>query len=208
MKLYDNDRSSAAYRVRIALHLKGLDPERNMIVIHGSQAENRTPAYASINPQRLVPALGVEDGSTLTQSLAIIEYIDELHPEPILLPSAPLAKARARAIALTAACDIHPFGTPRVAAYLTDNKDFSEDDVRSWVRHWIREGLDSLEVLIAAHRNGTFAIGDVPTIADIFLVPQALVAERLGLELDTWLNIAEIVRRCRLLPAFRETEPV
>lgn len=206
-RVFDNDRSSAAYRLRIALHLKRLDPRRDHVVIHGAAATHRESAYAGINPQRLVPAIELADGTVLTQTLAIIEYLDELVPAPPLLPTSAVARAAARSVALAVACDIHPFGTPRVGLYLGEAAGLSPDAVRDWTRHWIREGLDSLERLLATHRKGRYAIDDVPGIADIFLAPQALVAERQGFDLGQWPILAEVVASLRLLPAFSETVP-
>lgn len=207
-RVFDNDRSSAAYRLRIALHLKQLDPKRDPVAIHGAAATHREPAYAGINPQRLVPAIELVDGTVLTQTLAIIEFLDELVPAPPLLPRHAVARAAARSVALAVACDIHPFGTPRVGLYLGETAGLSTDAVRDWTRHWMREGLDAVERLVATHRNGRYAIDDAPGIADIFLAPQALVAERLGFELGQWPILAEVVASLRRLPAFRDTVPV
>ncbi len=208
MLLFDTDRSSAAYRVRIALHLKGLDPDRHMLLTAAPAANTREAGYLGVNPHGLVPAMAVGDREILTQSLAIIAYLDELHPLPPLLPQDPLDRAHARAIALTIGCDTHPFGTTRVTDYLKDRAGFSEDDLWAWRRHWLIEGLNVAQALIARRGRGRYVVGSAPTIADICLVPQVTNAERAGLDIDRWPDISAIVRQCRTLPAFVDTAPV
>jgi maleylpyruvate isomerase len=207
MKLYDNEISSAASRVRIALALKGVSVERSRVEILGAEADNRGADYLRVNPQGLVPALLTDEGELLTQSLAIIEYLDELYPYPPLLPQAPAARAHARALALAVGAETHPLLTPRVAAHLQAIPGAAADTVTGWKRHWLTEGLDALEALIARRRTGWLCIGDVPTLADIFLFPQAVNAERAGLPLAQWPNIAEIVANLRTIPDFADNAP-
>ncbi|TCR64605.1 maleylacetoacetate isomerase [Bosea sp. BK604] len=207
MKLYDNEVSSAASRVRIALALKGLEVERQPITIFGEAAESRQPDYRRLNPQGLVPALLTESGELLTQSLAIIEYLDEIHPEPPLLPPTPEARAFARSVALAVAAEIHALLPPRVAAYLDANLSLDEAGIAAWRRHWVGEGLAAVESLIAGRGAGAFAAGDRPSLADIFLFPQAIGAERMGFDLAQWPAIAGIVTKLRAIPAFAENAP-
>ncbi len=207
MKFFDCDRSSAAYRVRIALDLKGLRPTRIPIDIHGPGATHREPAYAAINPQRLVPALALDDGRLITQSLAIIEFIDEVHSDPSLLPSDAFDRALARSIALAVATDIHPFGTPRVAKYLHLTLGVPEGSIPNWVRHWVKEGLQAVDTLIGRRRIGPFAAGREPSVADVFLLPQVAVAERLEVDLAELENVRSVVAQCRRLPSFVRTAP-
>jgi maleylpyruvate isomerase len=207
MKLYDNEISSAASRVRIALALKGVTAERIPVAILGAAAEQRSAAYLSVNPQGLVPALLTDEGELLTQSLAIVEYLDELYPEPALLPRAPSARAHARAIALAVAAEIHPLVTPRVAGLLRTAHGLDTDDIDAWKRHWISEGMDAVEALLARRPAGRLSSGDTPTLADVFLFPQALNAERAGLALVRWPHIAAVVDALRAIPAFAANAP-
>lgn len=207
MKFFDCNRSSAAYRVRIALALKGLAPERILIDIHGEAAEHLKPSYVSVNPQKLVPALVDDEGRVLTQSLAIIEYLDEIAPRPPLLPGSAADRALARSIALAIACDIHPFGTPRVARFLASDLQLDSARTAGWARHWIRSGLEAVEDLISRRRTGPFAAGATPTIADIVLLPQVLVAERNQIDLGDLTALAAVVAELRTLPEFVETAP-
>ncbi|HYE40145.1 MAG TPA: maleylacetoacetate isomerase, partial [Ramlibacter sp.] len=162
MKLYGYFRSSAAYRVRIALNLKGLSAEQ--VPVHLRKGEQRAPPYAARNPQKLVPALETDDGALLTQSLAIIEWLEEVHPQPPLLPSDPLDRARVRALALSIACDIHPVNNLRVLLHLRDALGQDQEARDDWYRHWIGVGFDGLEAMLADDpRSGTFCHGDTPT---------------------------------------------
>jgi len=170
MKLYSYFRSSAAYRVRIALHLKGL--AFDYAAVHLRKGQQHEDAYRTVNRQELIPAL-IDGDTVVTQSLAIIEYLDETHPEPALLPSTAAGRARVRAIALAICCDIHPLNNLRVLRYLVRTLDVGEETKDAWYRHWIDTGLAALEAQLAADAStGTFCHGDVPTIADICLVPQ------------------------------------
>lgn len=207
MKLYLSEVSSATSRVRIALALKRLKIETVPVGILGPEAESRQGAYRAINPQGLVPALVTEAGELITQSLAIIEYLDELQPEPPLLPPRLEDRAHARAIALAVAADIHPLLTPRVGLQLGASFGADSDAIGTWSRHWIAEGLAAVEKLIASHRHGPLAFGDQPTIADIFLFPQAINARRAGLSLAEWPGIAGIVATLEAIPAFADNAP-
>jgi maleylpyruvate isomerase len=204
MILHDYFRSSAAYRVRIALNLKGLEYERRFV--HLRKGEQRAPEYRKHNPQGLLPTLEV-DGQELTQSLAIIEYLDETHPQPPLLPKAPADRAFVRAVALLIACDIHPIDNLRVLQYLAKTLAVDEPKRDDWYRHWIREGFDALEPMLAARATGRFCLGDTPTLADICLVPQVANAKRLNTPLDAYPRIRSVDAACLALPAFDRAQP-
>lgn len=205
MEFYGYFRSSAAFRVRIALNLKGLSPEQRFI--HLRKGDQNAPAYRAINPQGLIPAL-VDEGVHLTQSLAIIEYLDERHPHPPLLPADPAARARVRAIALAIACDIHPLNNLKVLNHLRDAFGIDENGRQRWYAHWIAEGLGAVESLLTGSPDtGPFCHGASPTIADICLVPQVFNALRMNCPLDAYPTIRAIVDHCRALPAFRNAEP-
>ena len=205
MKLYGYFRSSAAYRVRIALQLKGLDYE--YAAIHLVKGEQRAESYRALNPQQLVPALA--DGEAIvTQSLAIIEYLDERHPQPPLLPASPAGRARVRSIALAIACDIHPLNNLRVLRYLTRTLGVDEAAKDAWHRHWIDTGLAALEAQLAADAaTGSCCHGDHPTLADICLVPQLANARRTNIPLDPYPTLTRIDAHCRALDAFARAAP-
>jgi maleylpyruvate isomerase len=207
MKLYDAAISSAAARVRIALALKGLAVERIPVEIVGSGAENRRPAYLDVNPQGLVPALLTIDGVLLTQSLAIVEYLDEVHPEPPLLPADPATRAWVRAFVLAVLAETHAIVAPRVVNHLATMPGFDETTAPAWRRHWTEEGIAALEALLARRHAVTpsrFCAGDTPGLADVFLFPQALNAGRVGLPLARWPHVEAIVVRLAAIPAFRD----
>ena len=205
MKLFGYYRSSAAYRVRIALNLKKLDVDHRYI--HLRKGQQSSPDFGALNPQGLVPLL-IDGPHLLTQSLAIIEYLEETHPEPRLLPVDPLERARVRAIAQTIACDIHPLNNLRVLRYLIGPLGVSNDAKDEWYRHWAVEGLTALErMLTPAAGTGKFCHGDEPTLADICLVPQVYNAERVEVDLAPFPRISSIVAACRELPAFRDADP-
>ena len=205
LKLYGYFRSSAAYRVRIALALKGLHYE--YVAVHLRKGEQSAAPYREINPYELVPAL-VDDHGTFTQSLAIIEYLEERYPRPQLLPSASEARARVRAIALAIACDIHPIDNLRVLRYLLRTIGASEAAKDAWYRHWIDVGLAALESQLAREpATGDFCHGSTPTLADCCLVPQLANARRAGIPLDSYPTLRRIDERCNALPAFAEAVP-
>jgi maleylacetoacetate isomerase len=205
MKLYGYFRSSAAFRVRIALNLKKLDYET--AAIHLRRNDQTKPDYLAVNPQGLVPAL--EDGGrTLIQSLAIIEYLDETYPDPPLLPQQPVDRARARALAEIVACDIHPINNLRVLRYLTHSLGQDEAAIATWYNHWIDAGFQALErLLVGDGRTGAFCHGYAPGLADITLVPQVVNAERYRLDLAPYPTIARIYQSCMALEAFAAAHP-
>jgi maleylacetoacetate isomerase len=206
MKLYDYFRSSAAYRVRIALNLKGLSPER--VFVHLRQGAQRADDYLALNPQGLVPALVTDAGDVLTQSLAIVEWLDETNPQPPLLPPDAAGRARVRAIALAIACDIHPLNNLRVLHYLTGTLGASEAQKDGWYRYWCDVGLEALETRLAREgQTGRYCHGDAPTLADVCLVPQLANARRLRVDLTAYPTLTRIDAACTALPAFAAAAP-
>jgi maleylpyruvate isomerase len=206
MKLYDYFRSSAAYRVRIALNLKGIAPERAFV--HLRRNAQRAEEYLRLNPEGLVPALVTDDGTVLAQSLAIIEYLDEIRPQPPLLPSGPAARARARGLALAIACDIHPLDNLRVLQYLKGTLGVEDAQKDAWYRYWIDVGLEALELRLARDAaTGRFCHGDAPTIADICLVPQLANARRMNIDVSPWPTLTRIEAQCLAVPAFADAAP-
>ena len=205
MKLYNYFRSSASYRVRIALALKGLDYDYHGV--HLLKNEQLGESYAALSPARLVPTL-VDGDQVLTQSLAICEYLDETHPEPPLLPLGdPAGRARVRALALDIACEIHPLNNLRVLRYLVHDLKVSEDDKNRWYRHWVETGLETVErQLVNDPRTGRYCHGDMPTLADICLVPQIFNARRVDSRLDHVPTVMRIFDACMQLPAFDGTQ--
>jgi maleylpyruvate isomerase len=207
MKLYTFFRSSASYRVRIVLNLKGLQYEQAPIHLRRGGGEHLSTAYKAINPQALVPALD-DGGKILTQSLAIIEYLEEKYPQPPLLPRDPADKAVVRSMALIIACEVHPIQNLRVLQYVKREYNQSDDQVNRWAQHWINLGLAALEQMIVAQpRRGKFCFGDKPTLADICLVPQLGNARRYGCDLSPYPAIIEIEKSCMALPAFADAAP-
>jgi maleylacetoacetate isomerase len=205
IKLYSYFRSSAAYRVRIALNLKSLPYE--YLPVHLVKGEQRDEPYRALNPQALVPLL-VDDGESITQSMAIIEYLDEKFPDPPLLPPTPEARARVRAIAQAIACDIHPLNNLRVLKYLTGTLSVSEDAKNAWYRHWIELGLAAIEARLAADsRTGAFCHGATPTLADICLVPQLANARRYDFSIEAYPTLGRIESHCLALDAFARAAP-
>ena len=206
MRLYDYFRSSAAYRVRIALNLKGLAPERAFV--HLRRGAQRTEDYLAVNPLGLVPSLVTDGGEVLTQSLAIIEWLDETHPQPPLLPPDAAGRARVRALALEIACDIHPINNLRVLNYLTGTLGATEAQKNGWYRYWCDVGFEALETQLAREKaTGAFCHGGSPTIADICLVPQLANARRVELDLALYPTLLGIEAACNALPAFAAAAP-
>ena len=204
MKLYGYYRSSAAYRVRIALNLKGLAYES--VFVHLRKGEQRAPDYVKLNPQGLVPTL-IDGEATLTQSLAILEYLEEVHPRPALLPRDPAGRARVRALALAIACDIHPLNTLKILQHLQKELGLNEAARNAWYHRWVHEGFKAIEAQLGGGGSGRFCHGDQPTMADACLVPQAYNAERLKVDLAPYPIIRRIVAECRALPAFAQAAP-
>ena len=206
MKLFDYHRSSAAYRVRIALNLKGLTAERSFV--HLRKGVQHSAEYRERNPQRLVPALALDDGEIVTQSLAIIEYLEETHPQPPLLPAKPADRARVRAIALSIIADIHPIDNLRVLQYLQQTLGVDDAARDAWYGHWVGLGLAALEKQIARDaRTGRFCHGDAPTLADCCLVPQLANARRAALDVAAFPTLVRIETTCLALPAFADAAP-
>ena len=204
MKLYSYFRSSAAYRVRIALNLKGLAYETQPIHLVKEGGHNRRPEYRAINPQMGVPTLIAPGGEILIQSLAIIEYLDETHPQPPLLPKDPIARAKVRALSELIACDIHPLNNLGPLRYLKNTLGQEQSAIDTWYRHWVLDGFEALEKLI---ETGPYSCGDAVTIADICLVPQLYNARRLKVPLDKFPRILSVDAACLKLPAFDRARP-
>ena len=211
MQLYSYFRSSASYRVRIALALKKLDYD--YLPVHLVKNEQLAPAYRAVAPSQLVPALVVDEvvagaPATITQSLAIIEYLDETVPEPPLLPADALGRARVRTIALDIACEIHPLDNLRVLRYLQNELKVADDDKNRWYRHWVETGLDVVERQLVGHpATGRFCHGDTPGLADCVLVPQIFNARRMDCRLDHVPTVMRVFEACMAEPAFASTQP-
>jgi maleylacetoacetate isomerase len=206
MILYGYALSSASYRVRIALALKGL--QVTSVPLNLRAGEQRRDEFLQINNQGFVPALVMDDGAVLTQSMAIIEYLDEIHPDPPLLPKAPLARARVRALTQAIACDVHPLNNLRVLQYLENELHHDQATRETWYRHWVRVGFDALERWLTRDgATGRFCHGDAPTMADVCLVPQVFNARRFALDLAPYPRIVGIDAACRELPAFQGAAP-
>jgi maleylacetoacetate isomerase len=207
VKLYSYFRSSAAFRVRIALNLKGIAYETVPVHLLKAGGEQHLEAYRRANPASLIPALE-DDGRLLTQSLAIIEYLDERHPQPALLPPDAPARAYVRAIALSIACDIHPLNNLRVLRYLVRDMGLSDEKKDAWYRHWVELGLGQLEQSVtAAGLSGRYALGDRVTMADLAIVPQIFNARRFGCDLSGAATLSAICDRCMELEAFQRAQP-
>ena len=205
MQLYSYFRSSASFRVRIALGLKSLDYD--YVPVQIAKGEQFQPAFDALAPAHLVPLL--RDGDALlSQSLAIIEYLDETHPEPPLLPGDPVGRARVRALALDIACEIHPLDNLRVLRYLVKEMKVSEDDKNRWYRHWVETGLEAVERQIVRNgAGGRYCHGDTPTLADCVLVPQIFNAQRLECRTDHVPSVMRAFEACMRLDAFSKTQP-
>ena len=213
MKLYNYFRSSAAFRVRIALELKGL--RYDYIAVHIAKGEHKQSGYAAVAPEQLVPVLEV-DGERLSQSMAIIEYLDETHPEPALLPADALGRAQVRALAQCIACEIHPLNNLRVLKYLVRVLKVEEEAKNIWYRYWVRDGLEAFErqlQALAARRAqqglpaSVFCVGSEPTLADLCLVPQIFNAKRFEANLDNLPHTMAAFEACMKLEAFKKAQP-
>ncbi len=205
MKLYTYFRSSASFRVRIALHLKGLTYEP--VFVHLAKGEHRQPQYTKVNAQALVPTLELDDGTRLTQSLAIMEWLEERHSTPALLPRDALGRSRVRAISDLIACEIHPLNNLRVLQHLKRALGQSQDQIDTWYRHWIADGLQKLEAELAAPGTGKFCHGDSPTLADCCLVPQIFNAKRYESDLAPYPKTMRVFDNCMKLEAFDRAQP-
>lgn len=203
MKLYTYFRSSAAFRVRIALNVKDLRYES--LFVHLAKGEHRGPEYAKVNPQGLLPTLELDDGIRLNQSLAIIEYLEDKYPRPPLLPSDAVGKARVRGLAALVACEIHPLNNLRVLQHLKRSLGQSEEQVNAWYRHWIADGLAKLEAQLDP--KAKFAYGDAPTMADCCLVPQIFNAKRYDCSLAPYPTTMRVFEQCMRLEAFDRAQP-
>lgn len=205
LKLYGYFRSSASYRVRIALNMKGLDYEQASV--HLAKGRQYAPEFSAISPQNLVPVLE-HDGLRLYQSPAIIQYLDEKFPRPPLLPKDPPGRNRARSLALISVCEIHPLNNTRVLAYLTDTLKLNDDQKNAWYRHWVTVGFTALEKRLATEKEtGRFCHGDAPGFADIVLVPQVANANRFKVDLEAFPTIQRINDACLKLEPFRKAMP-
>ncbi|MDO9568410.1 MAG: maleylacetoacetate isomerase [Hydrogenophaga sp.] len=205
MKLYNYFRSSASFRVRIALALKGLAYE--YVPVHLAKGEHRLADYADIAADQLVPALELDDGTRLSQSMAIMEYLDETYPTPALVPANALDRARVRALAQSIACEIHPINNLRVLKYLSKELKVDEETKNTWYRHWVRTGLESFERQLAQQPPSPYCFGDTPTLADCCLVPQIFNGQRFNTNLDGLPRTMAAFEACMALPAFQQAQP-
>ena len=205
MKLYNYFRSSASFRVRIALALKGLAYE--YVPVHLPKGEHRQSSYTERAPDGLVPLLELDDGTRLSQSMAIIEFLDERYPAPALLPPDALGRARVRALAQTIACEIHPLNNLRVLKYLSGPLKVDEEAKNTWYRHWVRTGLEAFERQLVLHTEGPYAWGATPSLADCCLVPQIFNARRFDTPLDGLPRTMAVFDACMALPAFQQAQP-
>ena len=204
MELYNYFRSSASYRVRIALALKGLHYDYK--AVHLAKGEQKQPEFAALTAEGLVPLLELDDGQRLSQSMAIIEYLDETHPQPALLPADAAGRARVRALSQIVACEIHPLNNLRVLKYLVNDLKASDDAKNAWYKHWVRLGLQSYEARLA-ERPGTYSHGDTPTLADCCLVPQIFNAQRFDCDLSGLPRTMAVFDACMQLNAFQKAQP-
>lgn len=204
MKLYTYFRSSAAYRVRIALNLKGLPYEMAAVHLTKEGGQQHRPEFHKVNPQERVPALALSTGEVLTQSLAIIEYLDDIHPEPALLPADALERAKVRALAQIVACDIHPLNNLIALQYLKRVLKHEQAEIDAWYHHWVIEGFKAIEAMMTP---GPYACGSHVTLADVCLIPQVFNARRLKVPLEAFPKIVAVEAACLKLPAFDKARP-
>jgi maleylpyruvate isomerase len=204
VKLYTYFRSSAAFRTRIALNLKGLSFESASIHLTKGGGQQHAPEFRAVNPQRRVPALALDGGEVLTQSLAIIEYLDEVFPQPPLLPADPVARAHVRALAQVIACDIHPLNNTSPLFYLKNTLKHDQDAINAWYAHWVTVGFEAVEAML---RPGPYAFGAQVGLADVCLVPQVANARRFNVPLDKFPKIVAVDAACLELPAFDKARP-
>lgn len=204
MKLYNYFRSSASFRVRIALELKGLSYE--YVPVHLLSGQHRSPEYARLAPEMLVPHLEVQ-GQQLAQSMAIIEYLDEVHPQPPLLPADAMGRAQVRALAQSIACEIHPLNNLRVLKYLVKTLGVQEEAKNTWYRHWVRSGLEAFERQLAPLPASRYCWGDAPTLADCCLVPQIFNGQRFNVDFSGLPRTMAAFEACMALPAFERGQP-
>ena len=208
MKLHNYFRSSASYRVRIALNIKGL--AYDYVPVHIARGEHHQPPFADIAPEQLVPLLEEDEssgGERISQSMAIIEYLDETNPEPPLLPHDPVGRARVRTLSQIVACEIHPINNLRVLKYLVRELKVDEAAKNAWYRHWVRDGMEAFERQLALHPGSTFCYGDTPTLADCCLVPQLYNARRFGVDLSAFPTLVRVEAECLALPEFDRARP-
>jgi len=208
MKHYGYFRSSAAYRLHIAFGLKGLAPDLISVHLTRDGGQQKTDAYRAVNPQALVPSVVTDNGDVLTQSLAILEWLEEAFPQPPLLPRDPMGRSQVRAFANVICCDFHPLQNLRVLQYL--RREFGKDqgEIDAWCRRWLSEGLAACETLLARHGEHTFCFGDTPGLADVCLVPQLFSADRFGVDLEPMPRLCGIRALCKALPAFVAAHPL
>ncbi|HEX2543368.1 MAG TPA: maleylacetoacetate isomerase [Ramlibacter sp.] len=205
MKLHNYFRSSASFRVRIALELKGLGYE--YLPVHLVKGEHRQQQYAAVSASGLVPTLETDDGQLLSQSMAIIEYLDETHPQPPLLPDDAIGRARVRALAQLVSCEIHPLNNLRVLKYLVRELKVEEEAKNAWYRHWVRTGLEMYERELARLPPATYSYGDAPTLADCCLVPQIFNGQRFNVDFSGVPRTMAAFEACMKLPAFQKAQP-
>lgn len=205
MKLYNYFRSSASFRVRIALALKGLDYD--YVPVHLVKGEHKQDIYAAVSASKLVPTLETDGGELLGQSMAIIEYLDETHPQPPLLPADGLGRARVRALAQLIACEIHPLNNLRVLKYLVNELKVDEQSKNTWYRHWVRSGLELFEQELARLPAGKYSYGDTPTLADCCLVPQIFNGKRFDVDFSGLTRTMAAFDACMAHPAFQKAQP-
>ena len=204
MKLYSYFRSSAAYRVRIALNLKSVDADYDYVHLVRDGGAQHKPAYKSLNPQAVLPTLVLDGGEVLTQSLAIIEYLDETYPDPPLLPRDPVARAERAHSGAAIACDIHPLNNLRVLQYLKNELGLGQPAVETWYRHWVALGFDAVEQMI---EGGDFCFGNTVSLADVCLLPQIFNARRFDVDMDAYPRISAVERNCATMAAFEKAHP-